>query len=82
MSSDQTEGIRRELVAEINREPSEREKLEKIHGQVWDTDQLGEDFEVLGFAAPCVVVRRKADGKKGTLFFQHSPRYYFDFEAA
>jgi len=47
--------------------------------QTWDTDQLRADFEVIGFAAPFVVVRRKADGKKGTLEFvpgEH-PRLYF-----
>jgi hypothetical protein len=77
--SDPTEAIRKELVAQI--EPGSREALESQHGQVWDTNQLREDFEVLGFGAPLVVVRRKSDGQKGSLFFQHSPRYYFGFEA-
>jgi hypothetical protein len=27
-----------------------------------------------------VVVRRKADGAKGSLEFQSAPRYYFNFE--
>ena len=31
------------------------------------TDQLREEFEVLGFMAPFVVVRRKSDGKKSSL---------------
>jgi hypothetical protein len=30
--------------------------------------------------APLVVVRRKADGVKGSLEFQHMPRYYFGFQ--
>jgi hypothetical protein len=34
---------------------------------------------VIGFMAPLVVVRRKHDGKKGSLEFQHSPRFYFGF---
>jgi hypothetical protein len=46
----------------------------------WDTKQLQEEFEVLGFSAPFVVVRRKADGKKGLMQFNHSPRVYFGFE--
>lgn len=51
-------------------------------GQTWDTTTaLQVDFEVLGFAAPFVVVRRKADGVKGTLEFKHSPRVYFGFKA-
>lgn len=48
-------------------------------GQTWDTTQLQEDFTVVGFAAPFVVVRRKSDGQEGTLEFTHSPRIYFDF---
>ena len=48
-------------------------------GQTWDTAQLQEDFIVVGFAAPFVVVRRKSDGQEGTLEFTHSPRVYFDF---
>lgn len=79
--TDPTEAIRRELVQEINAEPGSREALEAQHGQVWDTDQLREEFEVTGFAAPLVVVRRKADGQKGSMMFQHQPRYYFGFEA-
>lgn len=47
--------------------------------QTWDTQQLQEDFEVLGFLAPFVVVKRRSDGKKGTLEFKHSPRVYFGF---
>jgi len=45
----------------------------------WDTDAVREQFEVLGFAAPFVVVRRKSDGVKGSLEFTHSPRIYFNF---
>ena len=37
------------------------------------------DFEVKGFAAPLVVVRRRSDAVLGTLFFQHEPRFYFGF---
>jgi len=48
-------------------------------GPEWDTDALRRDFEVLGFAAPFVVVRRKSDGAKGSLEFTHSPRIYFNF---
>jgi hypothetical protein len=43
----------------------------------WDTAALRRDFEVLGFAAPFVVVRRRSDGAKGSLEFTHSPRVYF-----
>ena len=76
---DETEPLRRERLAEINAQPGSREALEAEYGQVWNTSQLGEDFEVSGFAAPLVVVRRKSDGKKGSLEFQHNPRFYFNF---
>ena len=78
--TDPTESIRRQMVADINAEPGSREALEAKHGQVWDTTELQRDFEVLGFLAPCVVVRRRTDGVKGSLMFQHSPRFYFGFQ--
>ena len=78
--NDPTEAARRERLAEINAEPGSREALEAQHGQVWDTEQLTQDFEVIGFMAPFVVVRRRSDGMKGSLEFQHAPRFYFNFE--
>lgn len=77
--TDPTEPIRRARLAEINTNPTGREALEARYGQVWDTDELARDFEVLGFLAPYVVVRRRADGRKGSLEFQHHPRFYFHF---
>ena len=78
---DPTESIRRQQVAEINLQPGSREALQAEHGKVWDTQELGADFGVLGFMAPLVVVRRKSDGVKGSLQFQHNPRFYFSFSA-
>ena len=80
--TDPTESARRQLLAEVNADPGSREALEAKHGQVWDTDQLQDDFEVVGFMAPLVVVRRKCDGVKGSLMFQGRPRFYFGFEPA
>lgn len=57
-----------------------REILEEKFGQVWNTEELQEDFEVTSFLAPCVFVTRKSDNVKGTLMFNHSPRFYFDFK--
>jgi hypothetical protein len=78
--TDPTESLRRERLAQINAVPGSREALEAEHGQVWDTQELGRDYDVLGFAAPLVVVRRKSDGVRGSLEFQHSPRFYFSFQ--
>ena len=78
---DETEDMRRKMVAEINANPGERTALEAQHGQVWDTTELSRDYEALGFMAPFIIVRRKSDGKKGTLEFQHHPRFYYGFQA-
>jgi adenylate cyclase class IV len=85
MNTDETEPIRRKRLVEINSTveshdgEAERKRLEAQHGQVWDTEQLSQQFEVLGFMAPYVVVRRRSDGRKGSLEFQHLPRLYFNF---
>jgi hypothetical protein len=78
--SDLTEAIRRERLTEINLVPGSREALEAKYGQVWSTDELSKDFEAIGFMAPLIVVRRRSDGRKGSLEFQHSPRFYFNFQ--
>jgi len=72
---DPTENARRALQAKTN-DLSDDE----IQGPTWDTAKLQEDFEVEGFMAPFVVVRRKSDGQRGSLKFRHHPRVYFDFE--
>jgi len=81
MNNDPTESFRRERVAEINLVPGSREALEAQYGQVWTTDEMSAEFEAIGFMAPYLAVRRKSDGKKGSLEFQHSPRFYFNFQA-
>lgn len=77
---DPSEPMRRGMVKEINYDPNSREGLEAKYGQVWSTDQLTEDFDVVGFLAPFVEVYRKSDGQQGTLMFQHRPRFYWGFE--
>ena len=79
-SSDRAEAARRERLVAINAAAAGRGALEARHGQVWDTQELTRDYEVLGFSAPYVVVRRRADGVRGSLEFQHAPRFYFNFE--
>ncbi len=78
--ADETETIRRQMVSEINAEPGSRADLENKHGQVWNTDEMCRDFEPLGFAAPLIVVRRRSDRVRGSLMFQHHPRFYFGFQ--
>ena len=84
-TGDDTEEIRRNRLTALHGaveslDPqTERKRLEAQYGQVWDAAELAGDFEVLGFMAPYVAVRRKADGRKGSLEFQHTPRFYFNF---
>ncbi|HMP57727.1 MAG TPA: hypothetical protein PKD86_00115 [Gemmatales bacterium] len=79
--NDPTEAARRQRIKEINGEPKDRETLEAVYGQVWTTAELAKDFTIIGFMAPILVVQRKADGVKGSLEFQATPRYYFNFVA-
>ena len=53
----------------------------RAHEPGWMTDQLTRDFSVIGFQAPFCVVRRKADGVRGSLEFRHRPRLYFSWQA-
>ena len=50
-----------------------------VTDQKWNTEELQRDFSVQGFMAPFVVVKRKSDGKTGSLEFTHSPRVYFNW---
>jgi hypothetical protein len=79
---DNTENIRRELVNDINTNARTREELEAQHGTVWDTAQLSGNFKAVSFMAPFIYVTRLSDGVQGTLTFQHSPRFYYDFRPA
>jgi hypothetical protein len=46
---DKTEEIRKLMIGQINAAPGSREYHEAKHAQVWDTSQLSDDFEVVGF---------------------------------
>ena len=49
------------------------------YGKIWNTDEATNLYTFHSFLAPFATVTRKKDGKKGTLRFTHSPRYYYDF---
>ena len=55
----------------------ERPALEERYGRVWDTKQLMDEFSVESFMRPFVIARRRSDGRKCILEFQHMPRFYF-----
>jgi hypothetical protein len=59
-------------------------ELKEKHGDdnVWTTQELSQQFTVLQFAAPYVVVERQSDGARGTVEFTHDPRVYYAFRKA
>ena len=57
-----------------------RIETENSYGQVWNTKEMQEDFTVLGFSYGFCVVVRKSDQQRGTLDFQHAPRFYHSFK--
>ncbi len=74
---DETEDIRRKMIADGEPEKKLSESKDKRYN---GKDELLKEFEVIGFLAPFVVVRRLSDGKHGTMMFTHEPRVYFNFE--
>ena len=76
---DPTEAFRRLRLAQLN--PGVvRADLEHRHGKVLDPAELAATFTVIGFMAPFIAVRRRADGVVGSLEFQHHPRFYFNWQ--
>lgn len=75
---------KKELEIEERQAKERRDLLEETYGvdNVWDTEQVTKAFEVLGFGAPVVSVIRRSDGQKGSLVFDHMPRFYYDFVAS
>lgn len=74
MSIDPTEDIRRAMIESGQPHHDLAQATDR-----WTTEELGRDFDVMGFAAPFVVVKRRSDGVKGSLEFTHSPRVYFNW---
>lgn len=46
----------------------------------WTTDELQEDFKVIGFSYGFCAVERKSDGQTGSFDFGGRPRKYFNFK--
>jgi hypothetical protein len=75
MTDDPTENLRMAMIASGHPERAAAEAERKL-----TTDELRAEYDVLGFLAPIVVVRRKSDGVKGSMEFTHNPRFYFNFQ--
>lgn len=77
MSEDSTEAERRALRGQM---PERLNRLLEAGEPVWTKERMLDEFTVEAFAAPIVIVRRKSDGRRGTLVFTDNPRYYFEWE--
>lgn len=56
--------------------------IDMNHDERMTTDEMLDKYEVLGFALGMCIVQRKSDGVKGTLDFDHAPRFYYNFREA
>jgi hypothetical protein len=77
--SDTTEQARRAMLA-TGQPAVDLADLKEREGQTWTTAEMTAEFDVQGYLAPYVVVRRKSDGAVGSLEFTHSPRIYFGWK--
>lgn len=64
----------------INGTPREFDELEGSYDEVWSERDAAERFEIYGFKPPFALARCIATGERGTLLFQNSPRYYFNWD--
>jgi hypothetical protein len=65
----------------MDQEQARRKELEEAYGKVYTTPEATEAFEFISFLAPFAIVVERSTGKKGTLQFDHMPRFYYDFRA-
>jgi len=85
---DKTEQFRRHAVNVINSEvesqdeDSERVRLEKKYGKVYNTKEVTAEFKIQGFMAPYVACVNRHTKEEGVLEFQDYPRFYFNFRSA
>ena len=71
----------RMLEAHVNRNPKDRDELEKVYSDIWNTSEVARHYEILGFKSPFAIARCKTTGERGSLVFQNVPRYYFGWDA-
>ena len=58
-----------------------QKEIANLNTEKLTTEQMQKLYQVIGFAAPFVMVRRISDNIKGSLEFGHSPRLYFNFKS-
>lgn len=72
--------LRKEYARKLNAKPRPRADLDRLFQITLDPEQLRENYEVISFFAPFVYVRNKFSNAEDILVFQHSPRFYWQFE--
>ena len=77
-SAEETECLRKARAAQLNMNLP-RETLEAFYGQVWSTEELKAQWNIVTFVSPLVLVKSRADGSTGSFEFQDSPRFYFNY---
>ena len=55
-----------------------KQDLIDTYGTVWTTDELTSEFSIDSFMAPFCFGTHKESGRKYSIQFQHSPRFYFN----
>lgn len=64
----------------INRNPKTKEDLSRDYDCVWDSREVTDEFEILGYKSPFAIAECKQTGTRGTLIFQNEPRFYFGWD--
>jgi hypothetical protein len=62
--------------------PDVFQAIQEEGGECWSTEEVTQEFDILGFMAPYCVAVRKETGKKGALAFVHRPRIYYGWQEA
>ena len=57
----------------------DRAALEAIFPEVLDEKETQVEYLIIKSSAPLATVKRRSDGKRGTLTFKDDPRLYFNF---
>ena len=76
---DPTVELRKQRAREINSRPRNRLALHRDFGDVWTHQEMAQEFDIVLWICPLVIVIRRSDGIKGSLLYQHQPRFYFRF---
>ena len=63
----------------INTEPRSEEAFTTAGEEVWNTEEVQKEFEILGFKKPFALAIRKSDGARGTFLFQTMPKLFFSW---